>query len=121
MKKIRVGVAGAAGYTGGELIRIIMNHPRAELVSLFSRSNANKPLHSVHQDLVGETSLQFSDSVHRDIDVLFLCMGHGESHRFLEDNRVDDNVRIIDLSNDFRLAINSSVASRKFVDRKSVV
>ena len=115
MKKIKVGIAGAAGYTGGELIRILLNHSNHELVSIYSRSNALRPIDSVHQDLVGESALCFSDDLDKDIDVLFLCMGHGESKNFLMENPVHEKTRIIDLSNDFRLIHNSSNGSRKFV------
>lgn len=115
MKKIRVGIAGAAGYTGGELIRLLIHHSNAELVSLFSRSNAGKQVSGVHHDLAGETELYFSDSLDQDIDVLFLCMGHGESMKFLRENILMDTIRIIDLSNDFRLAKHSFLDGRTFI------
>ena len=73
--KIKVGIIGGAGYTGGELIRILINHPSAEIIYIHSKSNAGKELHSVHQDLVGETEIKFSHEMNDDIDVLFLCVG----------------------------------------------
>ena len=99
---IKVGIAGAAGYTAGELIRILVNHPAAELRYLQSESHGGEPVGRVHRDLV-YSGLVFSDLVYSDIDVLFLCMGHGMSARFLAENRIPPSVRVIDLSNDFRL------------------
>ena len=77
--KIKIGIAGGAGYTGGELIRILLNHPHTEIIFVQSKSNAGNFLHDVHTDLLGETEMKFSSSLSNDIDVLFLCMGHGES------------------------------------------
>ena len=111
--KIRVGITGGAGYTGGETIRLLINHPQVELVFVQSRSNAGKPLSVVHSDLVGETELKFSESPGQNIDVLFLCLGHGESKKFLQDNVIHDSVKIIDLSHDFRLG--DSIGKREFV------
>ncbi|MEO6288649.1 MAG: N-acetyl-gamma-glutamyl-phosphate reductase, partial [Ginsengibacter sp.] len=78
-KKFRVGIIGGAGYTGGEMIRLLINHPAVDLVFVHSTSNSGKNVHSVHQDLVGETDLKFSDTTNDNIDVLFLCVGHGDS------------------------------------------
>lgn len=100
--KINVGIVGGAGYTGGETIRLLLNHPDVELLFVHSRSNAGKPLHAVHPDLLGETDLCFSDSV-VDVDILFLCLGHGESKKFLEGNMLSPKTKVIDLSQDFRL------------------
>jgi N-acetyl-gamma-glutamyl-phosphate reductase len=100
---IRIGIAGAAGYTGGELIRILLNHPGAEIVWLQSRSNAGKRIYEIHTDLLGETDLVFREADFANTDVLFLCMGHGESRRYIAENKIPANVRIIDLSQDFRL------------------
>lgn len=119
MKKFKVGIIGGAGYTGGELIRILLNHPGVETSFIHSRSNAGKPLQSVHQDLIGETELKFSgDTIplgNGGIDVLFLCLGHGESKKFLEENKIAAATKIIDLANDFRLKDQSSMGERKFV------
>src|SRR6185312_16194262 len=115
MKKIKVRIIGGAGYTGGELIRLLINHPSADIIYIHSKSNAGKQLHSVHQDLVGETDLQFSPEMDDDVDVLFLCVGHGDSVKFLEQNSVPDNIKIISLSQDFRLKEKSVFQNREFV------
>src|SRR5689334_14278757 len=112
--KIKIGIAGSAGYTGGELIRILLNHPDAEIIFAHSKSNAGNPVSDVHTDLLGETELKFSSSLSGNMDVLFLCMGHGESVKFLSENKIDRKIRIIDLSQDFRLDHSSSVIDRKF-------
>jgi len=111
--KIKAGIIGGAGYTGGETIRLLLNHPQAELVFVHSRSNAGNPLHSAHPDLIGETSLLFSDTINQNVDVLFLCLGHGESKKFLEENKINASIKVIDLSHDFRLG--DSVPGREFV------
>lgn len=113
--KVRVGIVGAAGYTGGELIRILLRHPQAEIAFAQSRSNAGKALASVHRDLAGDTDLTFSETIGTDADVLFLCAGHGEARKLLSETPLSDAVRIIDLSHDFRLAGNASIGSRRFV------
>ncbi|MBO9617672.1 MAG: N-acetyl-gamma-glutamyl-phosphate reductase [Niabella sp.] len=100
---IKAGIIGGAGYTGGELIRLLINHPEVKLAFIHSRSNAGKLVTDVHTDLIGDTDLKFSDTISQDIDVLFLCLGHGESTRFLQETPIDLSVRIIDLANDFRL------------------
>lgn len=116
---ISVGVIGGAGYTGGELIRLLINHPSVEISFIHSRSNAGKPVHAVHHDLVGETDMKFSapPSTGEDwgeVDVLFLCLGHGESRKFLEENNIAAKTKIIDLTNDFRLNLKSEIRNRKF-------
>ena len=103
MKKIRIGITGGAGYTGGELIRILFYHPNTELVFVQSKSHAGQFLSDVHQDLAGETDFRFSENISGDIDILFLCVGHGEARKFLMENQVNPEIRIIDLSQDFRL------------------
>jgi N-acetyl-gamma-glutamyl-phosphate reductase len=100
---LQVGIAGGAGYTGGELIRVLLRHPGVELKAVQSRSNAGQPLWKVHTDLLGDTDLSFSDGLPQDLDVLFLCLGHGESRKFLEANAIAPTVHIIDLSQDYRL------------------
>lgn len=111
--KIRAGIIGGAGYTGGETIRLLLNHPQVELVFVHSRSNAGNALHSVHPDLIGETDLRFSDALQQEVDVIFLCLGHGESKKFLEANAIKASVKVIDLSHDFRLG--DTVPGRQFV------
>jgi len=111
MKKIRIGITGGAGYTGGELIRILLNHPNAELVFVQSKSHAGQLLSAVHQDLAGDTDIQFSESHSSDIDLLYLCVGHGEARKFLQDNPPGPEVRIIDLSQDFRIESNNRISA----------
>lgn len=113
--KIKTGIIGGAGYTGGELIRLLINHPHVSVSFIHSRSNAGKAVHTVHQDLLGETELLFTDQISNDIHVLFLCLGHGESKKFLEENNIPGSVKIIDLANDFRLNQKSEIKNRKFV------
>jgi len=113
MKKIQVGIIGGAGYTGGETIRLLLNHPQAELVFVHSRSNAGNPLHTSHPDLIGDTDLTFTDKLEQDVDVIFLCLGHSESKKFLTENPIKSSVKIIDLSQDFRLG--EQVEGREFV------
>ncbi len=113
-KKIKIGIIGGAGYTGGELIRLLINHPHAEIKFIHSRSNAGKLVSTVHQDLMGE-ELVFAADISNDIDVLFLCLGHGESKNFLTENKIDDKIKVIDLANDFRLQQNASFENRTFV------
>lgn len=112
---IKVGIAGSAGYTGGELIRLLLNHPSAHIVFAHSKSNAGKYLYEVHSDLVGETYMQFSAALSNDIDVLFLCLGHGESKKFLAENKIAEGIKIIDLSQDFRLHQPSTINRQPFV------
>jgi len=115
MEKIRVGIIGGAGYTGGELIRLLINHPSVEIVYIHSKSNAGKQLHAVHHDLVGETEMLFSHEMNNDVDVLFLCVGHGDSVKFLEENEIPKHIKIISLSQDFRLKGKSVFQKREFV------
>lgn len=111
---IRVGIAGGAGYTAGELLRILINHPSVEIKSIMSSSFAGKTVSEVHQDLIGN-KLAFSSSLNLDIDVLYLCMGHGKSVAFLEENNIPTSVKIIDLSHDFRLKKTQAFSDREFV------
>lgn len=99
---IKVGIAGAAGYTAGELIRLLINHPAVELKYAQSESHKGEPIHSVHSDMI-YLDLKFQDIDFEDIDLLYICMGHGNSAKFLAENTVSERVKIIDLSNDFRL------------------
>ncbi len=102
---IRVGIIGGAGYTAGELCRILLNHPDAELVFVNSSSNAGNLLTDVHEGLYGETEMRFTDQLpFESVDVVFFCFGHGKSTQFLAEHTVPDHVRIIDMAQDFRLA-----------------
>ena len=112
---IQVGIVGGAGYTAGELIRILLNHSHAEINFVFSTSNAGNHLSKVHQDLVGETDLSFSSEVNLEVDVLFLCLGHGNSKAFLAKNEFSKYTKIIDLSNDFRLLKDNHFKGKDFV------
>jgi len=115
MKKIKVGIIGGAGYTGGELLRILINHPETEISFVHSNSNAGNLISVVHTDLLGDTDLKFTNQLSQDIDVLFLCVGHGDARKFLEANTFYDSIKIIDLSQDFRLNQKSEIGNRKFV------
>lgn len=100
---IRVGIIGGAGYTAGELLRLLVNHPEVQIAYVHSNSNAGNPIAQVHNDLLGEIDLTFSATYHFDIDCLFLCMGHGKSQAFLTENELPVELKLIDLSRDFRL------------------
>lgn len=101
---IRVGILGAAGYTGGELIRVLLNHPEAEIVFANSESNAGNPVAEVHEGLYGDTDLKFTSEMPFDnVDVVFFCFGHGKSEQFLKEHTIPSHVKIIDLAQDFRL------------------
>jgi N-acetyl-gamma-glutamyl-phosphate reductase len=115
MTNIKVGIVGGAGYTGGELIRLLINHPHAEISFIHSKSNAGNPVYKVHQDLLGETDLVFTGELDNEIDVLFLCVGHGEARKFLEGHTVAGKIKIIDLSQDFRLPHTASIGHHKFI------
>lgn len=106
MKKVNVGVAGGAGYTGGELLRIIINHPHVNIKYVYSTSQAGKPVYETHKDLLGETDLVFTSEL-SEVDVLFLCLPHGKSKVFLEENSISASTKIIDLSTDFRHSIDN--------------
>ena len=101
---IRIGILGAAGYTGGELIRVLLGHPEAEIVFANSESNAGNLVSDVHEGLIGETDLKFTDQMPFDkVDVIFFCFGHGKSEAFLKEHTIPENVKIIDLAQDFRI------------------
>ena len=112
MSKIRVAIAGGTGYTGGELFRILLNHPEVEIVAATTTSSEGTPVASVHRDLIGETDLCFSTELN-DPDVIFLCLGHGISRQFVDTHEIKQECRIIDLGNDFRL--DGNYAGRNFV------
>ena len=101
---IRIGILGAAGYTGGELIRVLLNHPEANLVFANSESNAGNLVSDVHEGLTGDTLLRFTDQMPFDeVDVVFFCFGHGKSEAFLKEHTIPERVKIIDLAQDFRI------------------
>lgn len=102
---IKIGILGAAGYTGGELIRLLVNHPEAEIVFANSESNAGNLVADVHEGLLGDTDLRFTDAMPFDeVDVVFFCFGHGKSEQFLQEHTIPAHVKIIDLAQDFRIA-----------------
>ena len=111
-RKIRVAIAGGTGYTGGELFRILLNHPEVEIVAATTTSSEGTPVASVHRDLIGETDLCFGKELN-DPDMIFLCLGHGISRQFVDTHDIKPECRIIDLGNDFRL--DGDYAGRHFV------
>ncbi|MEO9570150.1 MAG: N-acetyl-gamma-glutamyl-phosphate reductase [Polaribacter sp.] len=112
---LEVGIIGGAGYTAGELIRLLLNHPETNINFVYSTSNAGNKLYKVHQDLIGSTEISFTNDINPDVDVLFLCLGHGNSTAFLRKNSFSDNTKIIDLSNDFRLVADKNFEGKEFV------
>lgn len=114
-KKLSVGIIGGSGYTGGELIRILVNHPKVSIDFVYSTTRANTHISDTHQDLLGSTDLLFTDSINPNVNVLFLCLGHGNSGTFLSENQFNDNTKIIDLSNDFRLKADRHFIGKSFV------
>jgi len=113
LNKLKAGIIGGAGYTGGETTRLLLNHPSVELVFVQSRSQAGKYVYESHTDLVGETELKFTEGFDQPVDVLFLCLSHGESKKFLTENTFPTTTKIIDLGNDFRLG--DKAGNREFV------
>lgn len=109
---IKVTIAGGTGYTAGELLRILVNHPNVEIISVLSTTRVGEPIHSVHKELLGECDLKFSDNPENP-DVLFLCLGHGLSKEFLNQHQLSPHCKVIDLGNDFRL--DDEFSSNKFV------
>jgi len=101
--KIKAGIIGGAGYTGGETLRLLLNHPKVDVAFVQSRSQVGKPVTSTHADLIGETDLIYSADFNQTVDVLFLCLSHGESKKLLSEQTFPANTKIIDLGNDFRL------------------
>ena len=114
MSRYKVGIAGGAGYTAGELIRILVNHPKTELAFVQSESNAGNPVSDVHDDLLGICDLTFSAEPDLNVDILFLCKGHGESVKFLGQHKVSSTTRIIDLSQDFRIEGSQQELSKTY-------
>lgn len=112
---LEIGIIGGAGYTAGELIRLLLNHPEANINFVYSTSNAGNKLHKVHKDLIGSTEISFTANINTEVDTLFLCLGHGNSTTFLEKNNFSENTKIIDLSNDFRLFTDKNFKGKDFV------
>ncbi|MFD1294718.1 N-acetyl-gamma-glutamyl-phosphate reductase [Lutibacter holmesii] len=112
---IKIGIVGGAGYTAGELIRLLVNHSQVELDFVYSTSNAGNYIYQVHQDLLGALDLKFTSEINYNVDVLFLCLGHGNSTAFLEKNSFSNNTKIIDLSNDFRLNNDMVFQGKEFI------
>jgi len=112
---IQAGIIGGAGYTAGELIRILLNHQKVTLNFVYSTSNAGNYIYEVHQDLLGSTDLKFTDTINAKVDVLFLCLGHGNSKQFLSKNKFSKQTKIIDLSQDFRLVKEAVFQDKNFV------
>lgn len=113
VNKIKAGIIGGAGYTGGETLRLLLLHPQVEVAFVQSRSQAGKPVTTTHSDLIGETDLVYTSDFNQPVDVLFLCLSHGESKKLLSENSFPATARIIDLGNDFRLG--DTAAGREFV------
>ncbi len=112
---ITIGIIGGSGYTAGELIRILMFHPNAKLDFVYSTTNAGKPLSIAHHDLLGDIEMNFTDTINPNVDVVFLCLGHGKSISFLQENQFSAQTKIIDLGNDFRLLKDKDFDGKSFV------
>ena len=112
---IKAGIIGGAGYTAGELIRLLINHKEVNIDFIYSTSNAGNYVHQIHQDLIGSTDLKFSSNVNPNVDVLFLCLGHGNSKQFLQNHSFSSKTKIVDLSNDFRLTANKTFDGFEFI------
>ncbi|PKH51048.1 N-acetyl-gamma-glutamyl-phosphate reductase [Tenacibaculum sp. Bg11-29] len=112
---IQAGIIGGAGYTAGELIRLLIHHSRVEINFVFSTSNAGNKISNIHQDLIGSLELNFTNTINPNVNVLFLCLGHGNSKKFLESNTFSDATKIIDLGNDFRLKKEQISQEKTFV------
>ena len=112
---IKVGIIGGSGYTAGELIRILMFHPNTIIDFVYSTTNAGKPLSIAHHDLMGDIEMNFTDQVNPNVNVVFLCLGHGKSKAFLEQNQFSNDTKIIDLGNDFRLTKDAAFDGKQFV------
>ncbi|MDP4620062.1 MAG: N-acetyl-gamma-glutamyl-phosphate reductase [Sediminibacterium sp.] len=115
MQKVNIGIVGSGGYTGGELLRVLLRHPNAHISFVHSTSSAGELVSKVHADLLGDTQLKFTNILDQNIDVLFLCVGHGDANKFLTANEIKASIKIIDLSQDFRLAGSAAIGDRNFV------
>lgn len=112
---IKAGIVGGSGYVAGELLRSLIHHPKVEIDFIFSHSHAGKKAQEIHHDLFNRPDLVFTDQVNSKIEVLFLCLGHGNSSKFLSNNHFSENTKIIDLSNDFRLKADAVFEKKEFV------
>ncbi len=112
---IKAGIIGGSGYTGGELIRLLLNHSEVEIDFVYSTTRAGKAMTSVHADLLGQTNLAFTGSINKNVDIVFLCLGHGNSSKFISENTFSEQTKIIDLSNDFRLKADSNFEGKSFI------
>lgn len=112
---IKAGIIGGSGYTGGELIRILLNHPATEIDFVYSTTRAGKKITTAHPDLLGITDLEFTGNVNLKVDVVFLCLGHGNSTAFIKEHAFSVDTKIIDLSNDFRLHADAEIDGKQFV------
>lgn len=117
---IKAGIVGGAGYTGGELLRLLVHHPNVEVAFVHSKSQAGKPVYQVHKDLLGDTDLYFTNELALDVDVLFLCVGHGEAKKFVAAENLPQSIKIIDLSQDFRWNESINKANVEAYDRMFV-
>jgi len=115
MQKVNIGIVGGAGYTGGELLRVLLRHPNAHISFVHSTSNGGESVSKVHADLFGDTDLKFASELSQEIDLLFLCVGHGDAIKFLAANKIKPSIKIVDLSQDFRLAGTANIGDRNFV------
>lgn len=112
---IKVGIIGGSGYTGGELIRILLNHSKTQVNFVYSTTRAGKKISTAHPDLIGLTEMNFTGEVNLNVDVVFLCLGHGNSTKFLNENNFTESTKIIDLSNDFRLKNDAVLNEKRFI------
>lgn len=112
---IKAGIIGGSGYTGGELIRLLMHHPAVEIDFVYSTTKSGQPITMAHPDLLGQTDLSFTGEINPEVSVVFLCLGHGNSKQFLNDTIFSEETLIIDLSNDFRLQTDANFSGIKFV------
>jgi len=112
---INIGIIGGSGYTAGELIRLLVNHSKVTIDFVYSTTNAGKPISNVHQDLLGDSNIVFTDTINPNVNLVFLCLGHGKSKVFLNENQFNNTTKIIDLGNDFRLFSDTVFQGKTFI------